>query len=81
MARKSNEILGCVKHKIVNGPGVESEWVGEAENTRSLFEEAQQEFEEEGDNSALHVIIFDEIDAVARRDDRQCAHVRADQPQ
>lgn len=77
VARKIAEILGCDKPKIVNGPEVESKWVGEAEkNIRSLFEEAQQEFEEKGeDNSGLHVIIFDEIDAIAKK--RGGAHAKS----
>eukprot|EP00483_Globobulimina_turgida_P001698 UN01700 len=77
IARKISEILGCEKPKIVNGPEVESKWVGEAEkNIRTLFEEAQQEFEEKGeDNSNLHVIIFDEIDAIAKK--RGGAHAKS----
>lgn len=77
IARKISEILGCEKPKIVNGPEVESKWVGEAEkNIRTLFEEAQQEFEEKGeDNSGLHVIIFDEIDAIAKK--RGGAHAKS----
>jgi len=77
IARKISEILGCAKPKIVNGPEVESKWVGEAEkNIRTLFEEAQAEFEEKGeDNSSLHVIIFDEIDAIAKK--RGGAHAKS----
>ena len=77
IARKISEILGCDKPKIVNGPEVESKWVGEAEkNIRNLFEEAQAEFDEKGeDNSSLHVIIFDEIDAIAKK--RGGAHAKS----
>lgn len=77
VARKMSEILGCAAPKIVNGPEVESKWVGEAEkNIRALFEEAQAEFEEKGeDNSDLHVIIFDEIDAIAKK--RGGAHAKS----
>eukprot|EP01083_Nonionella_stella_P021414 59394_1 len=77
IARKISEILGCDKPKIVNGPEVESKWVGEAEkNIRGLFEEAQQEFEEKGeDKSGLHVVIFDEIDAIAKK--RGGAHAKS----
>ena len=61
----------------MNGPEVESKWVGEAEkNIRALFEEAQAEFEEKGpDNSSLHVVIFDEIDAIAKK--RGGAHAKS----
>merc|ERR1719187_351556 len=67
IARKVAEILGCQEPKIVNGPEVESKWVGEAEKKiRGLFEDAEKEFEEAGQKSQLHVIIFDEIDAIAK---------------
>ncbi|ETO26842.1 N-ethylmaleimide sensitive fusion protein [Reticulomyxa filosa] len=76
IARKISNILGCNQPKIVNGPEVESKWVGEAEkNIRNLFEEAQQEFEEKGENSTLHVVIFDEIDAIAKK--RGGAHAKS----
>jgi ATP-dependent 26S proteasome regulatory subunit len=76
IARKISSILGCEDPKIVNGPEVESKWVGEAEkNIRALFEEAEQEFEEKGEESNLHVIIFDEIDAIAKK--RGGAHAKS----
>jgi len=76
IARKISNILGCKIPKIVNGPEVESKWVGEAEkNIRTLFEEAQQEFEEKGESSDLHVVIFDEIDAIAKK--RGGAHAKS----
>jgi len=76
VARKISNILGCNQPKIVNGPEVESKWVGEAEkNIRTLFEEAQRDFEEKGDNSDLHVVIFDEIDAIAKK--RGGAHAKS----
>jgi len=68
IARKVAEILGCQEPKLVNGPEVESKWVGEAEKKiRALFEDAEKEFEEVGQKSQLHVIIFDEIDAIAKQ--------------
>lgn len=43
-------------------------FIGEAEkNVRQLFEPAELEYEQVGDDSALHVIILDELDAIARR--------------
>jgi len=76
IARKISEILGCNQPKIVNGPEVESKWVGEAEkNIRNLFEDAQNEYDEKGDDSTLHVIIFDEIDAIAKK--RGGAHAKS----
>jgi SpoVK/Ycf46/Vps4 family AAA+-type ATPase len=68
IARKVAEILGCQEPKLVNGPEVESKWVGEAEKKiRLLFEDAEKEFLERGHKSQLHVIIFDEIDAIAKQ--------------
>ena len=53
--------------QVINGPEVESKWVGEAErNIRELFDPARKDMEELGDASPLHVIIFDEIDSIAR---------------
>jgi vesicle-fusing ATPase len=44
-----------------------SKFVGESEkNIRELFEPAIAEYRVAKENSSLHVIIFDEIDAVCR---------------
>ena len=54
--------------KLVNGPEILSKYVGEAEaNIRSLFLDAEEEWMEKGPASGLHVIIFDELDSIARR--------------
>ena len=43
-------------------------YVGESEaNIRRLFEEAEEEERRLGPNSGLHIIIFDEIDAICRQ--------------
>ncbi|CAL5342925.1 unnamed protein product [Camellia sinensis] len=53
--------------KIVNGPEVLSKFVGETEkNVRDLFADAEQDQRTQGDQSDLHVIIFDEIDAICK---------------
>ena len=53
--------------KIVNGPEILSKFVGESEkNIRELFADAEKEQREAGENSQLHIIIFDEIDAIAK---------------
>lgn len=76
IARKISGILGCEEPKIVNSPEVESKWVGEAEkNIRALFEDAIKEQEEKGSKSGLHVVIFDELDAIAKR--RGGAHAKS----
>ena len=42
-------------------------YVGESEaNIRRLFEEAEEEERRLGPNSGLHIIIFDEIDAICK---------------
>eukprot|EP00493_Phyllostaurus_siculus_P027330 UN27677 len=76
IARNISGILGCDTPKIINAPEVESKWVGEAEkNIRNLFEDAQKEFAEKGSESGLHVIIFDELDAIAKK--RGGAHAKS----
>ncbi len=53
--------------KIVNGPEILSKFVGETEkNIRELFFDAEEEQARMGDESELHVIIMDEIDAIAK---------------
>ena len=45
-----------------------SGYVGEsAENVRKLFVPAQEDMRKYGDESPLHVIIFDEIDAICAK--------------
>ena len=57
-----------IEPKIVNGPEILSKYVGEAEaNIRALFLDAEEEWKEKGAASGLHVVIFDELDSIARR--------------
>ena len=66
IARKLSQALNCNEPKIVNGPSLMSKWVGESEkNIRELFEPAIQEYKT-NKNGQLHVIVFDEIDAICR---------------
>jgi vesicle-fusing ATPase len=52
----------------VAGPSILNKYVGESEKAiRDLFEDAEKEEEEKGENSQLHVIIFDEIDAICKQ--------------
>lgn len=61
-------MLGAREPKIVNGPEILDKFIGAAEkNIRDLFEPAEREYEQLGDSSALHVIVFDELDSIARR--------------
>ncbi|XP_059436774.1 vesicle-fusing ATPase-like [Corylus avellana] len=57
------------RNEIVNGPEVLSKFVGETEkNVRDLFADAENDQRTRGDESDLHVIIFDEIDAICKID-------------
>ena len=68
LARELSRMLGARKPQIVNGPEILDKFVGEAEkNIRALFAPAEIEYAQVGDQSALHVIILDEMDAIARK--------------
>ncbi|KAF9672348.1 hypothetical protein SADUNF_Sadunf11G0032200 [Salix dunnii] len=67
MARQIGKMLNGREPKIVNGPEVLSKFVGETEkNVRDLFADAENDQRTNGDQSELHVIIFDEIDAICK---------------
>jgi vesicle-fusing ATPase len=67
IARQISKILNSRPPKIVNGPEVLNKYVGQSEeNIRDLFIEAEKEQEIRGEDSGLHVIIFDEIDAICK---------------
>jgi len=67
IARKIGEMLNAREPKVINGPEVLNKFVGQSEeNIRKVFEDAEKEQKEKGDESGLHVIIFDELDAVCK---------------
>ncbi|XP_043266425.1 vesicle-fusing ATPase 1-like [Venturia canescens] len=67
MARQIGNMLNAREPKIVNGPQVLDKYVGESEaNIRRLFADAEEEEKKLGPNSGLHIIIFDEIDAICK---------------
>lgn len=67
MARQIGNMLNSREPKIVNGPQILDKYVGESEaNIRRLFAEAEEEEKRLGPNSGLHIIIFDEIDAICK---------------
>ncbi|GFP78610.1 vesicle-fusing ATPase [Phtheirospermum japonicum] len=67
MARQIGKMLNGKEPKIVNGPEVLSKFVGETEkNVRDLFADAENDQRTKGDQSELHIIIFDEIDAICK---------------
>ena len=66
IARTICDILE-VDPKIVRGPEIFSFMLGESERKiRDLFEDARCDQQNYGCNSKLHVIIFDEIDAICK---------------
>ena len=68
MARQIGKMLNAVPPKIINGPEVFSKYVGESEkNIREYFAPAEADEAKYGDASPLHIIIFDEMDAVVRQ--------------
>ena len=65
MARQIGKMLNGKEPKIVNGPEILNKYVGQSEeNICNLFTDAEKEYAEKGDDSELHIIIFDEIDAI-----------------
>jgi len=61
-------LLGARAPQIVNGPEILDKFIGEAEKrVRDLFAPAEMEYAQVGDDSALHIIILDEMDAIARK--------------
>ncbi|WFD43818.1 vesicle-fusing ATPase [Malassezia psittaci] len=68
MARQIGKMLNAGEPKVVNGPEILSKYVGASEeNIRNLFAEAEAEQKAKGDESGLHIIIFDELDAICKQ--------------
>ena len=68
LARELARLLGAREPQIVNGPEILDKFIGEAEKrVRDLFMPAEMEYAQVGDDSALHIIILDEMDAIARK--------------
>lgn len=68
IARKIGKMLNAREPKVVNGPEVLNKFVGQSEeNIRKLFADAEKEYKEKGDESELHIIIFDELDAICKQ--------------
>nr|WCZ58637.1 vesicle-fusing ATPase [Seculamonas ecuadoriensis] len=68
MARQIGKMLNCKEPKVVNGPEILDKFVGGTEEKiRELFAEAEEEYREHGEDSELHLIIFDEIDAICKK--------------
>lgn len=68
IARQIGKMLNAREPKLVNGPEILDKYYGEAERKiRELFSDAEEEQRLRGDDSDLHIIIFDEIDAICRQ--------------
>nr|XP_020476732.1 LOW QUALITY PROTEIN: vesicle-fusing ATPase-like [Monopterus albus] len=68
MARQIGKMLNAREPKVVNGPEILNKYRGESEaNIRKLFAKAEEEQKRLGANSGLHIIIFDELDAICKR--------------
>lgn len=68
IARQIGKMLNAREPKVVNGPEILNKFVGQSEeNIRKLFADAEKEQKEKGDESGLHIIIFDELDAITKQ--------------
>ncbi|TGZ83939.1 AAA-domain-containing protein [Ascodesmis nigricans] len=68
IARQIGKALQAREPKVVNGPEILNKYVGASEeNIRKLFADAEEEFKKSGDDSELHIIIFDELDAICKQ--------------
>jgi len=67
IARQIGKVLNAREPKIVNGPEILNKYVGGSEEkVRELFAEAEKEQLEMGDQSMLHIVILDEMDAICK---------------
>ncbi|XP_055343675.1 vesicle-fusing ATPase 1-like [Paramacrobiotus metropolitanus] len=67
IARQIGKMLNAREPQIVSGPSILDKYVGESEaNIRKLFAAAEEEEKRMGPHSQLHIIIFDEIDAICK---------------
>mmetsp|Transcript_15673 Transcript_15673/g.36744 ORF Transcript_15673/g.36744 Transcript_15673/m.36744 type:complete len:743 (+) Transcript_15673:99-2327(+) len=68
IARQLAKFLKAAEPKIINGPEVLNKYVGQSEeNIRKLFADAEKEYKQKGEDSQLHIVIFDEIDAICKQ--------------
>ncbi|KAL3804889.1 hypothetical protein HJC23_006661 [Cyclotella cryptica] len=68
IARQIGKVLNAREPKIVNGPEILDKFVGGSEQkVRDLFAEAEKEQLEMGDQSMLHIVILDEMDAICKQ--------------
>jgi vesicle-fusing ATPase len=65
IARQIGKMLAGKEPKVVNGPEILNKFVGASEeNIRKLFADAELDYAQNKESADLHIIIFDEIDAI-----------------
>lgn len=70
VARKIGSMISNIEPKVIQGPEILNSYIGKSEeNVRNLFKEAI----DDKNNENLHVIIFDEIDAICKKRGREGA--------
>ena len=68
IARRLAAMLGCSNLTIVNGPELFDKYVGQTEaNIRQLFAAAEAEQHSHGEDSSLHILVFDEFDSMVKK--------------
>ncbi|KXS21590.1 AAA-domain-containing protein [Gonapodya prolifera JEL478] len=68
MARQIGKMLNAKEPLIVNGPEILNKFVGQSEeNIRKLFAPAEADYKSMAEDSPLHIIIFDELDAICKQ--------------
>ncbi|ARF10712.1 AAA family ATPase [Hokovirus HKV1] len=67
IARNISKIISPQEPIIINGPELLSKYVGASEeNIRKVFLNAENDYKKNMQKSMLHVIVFDEIDAICK---------------
>lgn len=68
IARNMGSLLSKIPPVVVNGPEILNKFVGQSEeNMRKLFQPAIDDYKTNGQNAKLHIIIFDEMDAICKK--------------
>ena len=68
IARQIGKMLNARDPKVINGPEVLNKYAGQSEeNIRKLLANAEKEYKEQGEESGLYIVIFDELDAVCKQ--------------
>eukprot|EP00730_Choanoeca_flexa_P007178 TRINITY_DN12292_c0_g1_i24.p1 TRINITY_DN12292_c0_g1~~TRINITY_DN12292_c0_g1_i24.p1 ORF type:complete len:291 (+),score=58.22 TRINITY_DN12292_c0_g1_i24:873-1745(+) len=67
IAKTVGKLLGTERVTLINTPSIMQKYLGESEKQlQAYFEPARRDHEQSGDNAEVHILIFDEIDAIFR---------------